>query len=39
MINELDEIFEHLYKYFSISGNIAIKTTPNDIDKEILEKL
>lgn len=39
LINELDEIFEHLKKYFDISGNIAIETTPDNIDKGILRKL
>jgi len=39
MINELDEILDHLHKHFNISGSIAIETTPNIIDKKILEKL
>jgi len=39
MINEIDDILNHLYKYFSIQGNIAIETSPIDIDKTILLKL
>ena len=39
MIDELDEIIEHLYRYFTITGNIAIETTPTDADTGTLKKI
>ncbi len=39
MIDELDEILKTLKRYFPISGNIAIETSPNSINSEVLKKL
>ena len=39
MIDELDEIFEHLHKHFTIIGNIAIETTPTDTGTYTLKRL
>ncbi|MCK5044059.1 radical SAM protein [Candidatus Pacearchaeota archaeon] len=39
MINEMSEILEHLHKYFNIEGDIALETSPDEINKEVLTKL
>ncbi len=39
MIDELNEILKHLQKNFIIDGDLAIETSPNDINKELLAQL
>lgn len=39
MLNELDEILNHLYKSFNIKGDIAIETSPDQINIKMLKKL
>ena len=39
LINELDEILAHLNTCFYIEGDLAIETSPNDINKKVLTQL
>ena len=39
MVNEIEDILSHLHKYFNIAGEIALETSPEEINKEILTKL
>ncbi len=39
MLNEMEDILGHLHKYFNIEGDIAIETSPNEVNKEALAKL
>jgi oxygen-independent coproporphyrinogen-3 oxidase len=39
MLKELADILEQLHRYFNIRGSLAIETSPNDIDKDVLKKL
>ncbi|MFC2137383.1 coproporphyrinogen-III oxidase family protein [Bacteroidota bacterium] len=39
MINELEDILKHLHNCFKIEGDIALETSPNDINKDVLIKL
>ena len=39
MLDELEEVLEHLHRSFNIKGDLAIETNPNDVNRGVVTKL